>query len=134
MPVVQFTPLSSLVEPTFWHALTDLKIDVLRLSDDAVPIAGTYTVGKSIKDRETGREIALGCNISFSSESFSKDGMYVATNYPAVAIWMHLRTPQPISAAASGIFKNYNTIEEFKDAPKTEMFNAEANKARSART
>jgi ubiquitin-like modifier-activating enzyme ATG7 len=72
MPIVQFAPFSSLVQPAFWHELTNLKIDVLRLSDDILPITGSYSVGRSVKDRETGQEIALGCNLSVGSESFEK--------------------------------------------------------------
>lgn len=72
MPIVQFAPFSSLVQPAFWHALTDLKIDVLRLSDDAVPVTGSYSVGRSVKDRETGAEIALGCNLTVGGDSFAQ--------------------------------------------------------------
>jgi ubiquitin-like modifier-activating enzyme ATG7 len=72
MPIVQFTPFSSLVQPAFWHALTDLKIDVLRLSDDALPVTASYTVGRSVTDRETGNEIALGCNMIIGADAFEK--------------------------------------------------------------
>lgn len=72
MPIVQFTPLSSLVQPAFWHALTDLKIDVLRLSDDAVPLSASYTAGRAVHDRETGADIALGCNLSIGGDAFLK--------------------------------------------------------------
>ncbi|KAF7325738.1 Autophagy-related protein [Mycena kentingensis (nom. inval.)] len=111
MPIVQFAPLSSLVQPTFWHELTSLKIDVLRLSDEAVPITGSYTVGRSITDRETGNEIALGCNLSVGAESFDKNAPLPAGAFPA-----------------KGLLKNYNTIEEFKAADKTALFNQEAEK------
>lgn len=107
MPIVQFTPLSSLVQPAFWHALTDLKIDVLRLSDDAVPVFGSYSIGRSVKDRETGVEIALGCNLVVGGESFAQNAQSPAHAVPA-----------------TGVFKNYNTIEEFKAADKTALFNA----------
>jgi ubiquitin-like modifier-activating enzyme ATG7 len=72
MPIVQFAPFSSLVQPAFWHELTNLKIDVLRLSDEILPITGSYSVGRSVKDRETGQEIALGCNLTIGSESLEK--------------------------------------------------------------
>lgn len=73
MPIVQFAPLNSLVEPPFWHALTDLKIDVLRLDDTAVPVTASYSAGRSVKDRETGREISLGCNLSVSGDAYKAD-------------------------------------------------------------
>lgn len=78
MTVLQFAPFSSLVQPAFWHELTSLKIDVLRLSDDSVPINASYALGKSIKDRETGTEIALGCNLTVGSGSFNKDSFQYA--------------------------------------------------------
>ncbi|KAJ7927610.1 hypothetical protein B0H13DRAFT_1971142 [Mycena leptocephala] len=109
--IVQFTPFSSLVQPAFWHELTSLKIDVLRLSDEALPITGSYSVGRSVTDRETGNEIALGCNLSVGPESFDKGAH-----------------PPSGAFVAKGHFKNYNTIEDFKAADKTVLFNQEAEK------
>jgi ubiquitin-like modifier-activating enzyme ATG7 len=106
MPIVQFAPLSSLVQPSFWHELTNLKIDVLRLSDDILPISASYSVGRSVKDRESGQEISLGCNLTIGPDSFKK-GLQL----------------QPHSVAATGTFKNFNTIEDFKAADKTAIFN-----------
>ncbi|KAJ6595840.1 hypothetical protein DFH09DRAFT_1135756 [Mycena vulgaris] len=111
MPILQFAPFASLVQPAFWHELTTLKIDVLRLSDEALPITGSYSVGRSVKDRETGNEIVLGCNLSVGPESFDKSGQLPSGAYPA-----------------KGLFKNYNTIEDFKAADKTALFNQEAEK------
>ena len=70
MPIAQFAPLSSLVQPALWHKLSDLKIDVLKLSDAAVPIHGSYTAGRSVKDRESGQEISLPCNLTVGADSF----------------------------------------------------------------
>ncbi|EGO00864.1 autophagy-related protein [Serpula lacrymans var. lacrymans S7.3] len=111
MPVVQFTPFSSLVQPAFWHDLTRMKIDVLQLSDEEVPVIGSYTTGRSITDRETGQEIPLGCNLAVGGEAFQK-----SSQLPA------------FSVAASGIFKNYNTIEDFKASDKTAFFNQASEK------
>lgn len=76
MPIIQFTPFSSLVEPNFWHALTNMKIDILRLSDESIPITASYSSGRSIVDRETGSEIGLGCNLAVAGDAFSKDVQY----------------------------------------------------------
>ncbi|KAF8636201.1 hypothetical protein AX17_003689 [Amanita inopinata Kibby_2008] len=111
MPIVQFTPFASLVHPSFWHKLTDLKVDVLRLNDDALPLHASYTTGRSIKDRETGQEVALTCNLTVEGESFESQ----------------YRAP-PGSITISGTFKNYNTIDEFKAADKSALFNQEAQK------
>jgi len=81
MTVLQFAPFSSLVQPAFWNELTTLKVDVLRLSDDSVPITASYSLGKSIKDRETGKEIALGCNLTVGGGSFNKDSFQYAAYF-----------------------------------------------------
>ncbi|KAG6381874.1 hypothetical protein JVT61DRAFT_488 [Boletus reticuloceps] len=109
MPVVQFTPFASLVQPAFWHELTRLKVDVLRLSDDELSLAGSYSVGRSIRDRETGQDVALGCNISLGADAFDKT--------PTVSA---------LSVSARGVFKNFNTIDEFKAADKAALFNTVA--------
>ncbi|KAH8984457.1 hypothetical protein EDB92DRAFT_1887074 [Lactarius akahatsu] len=106
MTVVQFAQFSSLVQPTFWHELSRVKLDVLRLSDDSVPLTATYSTGRTIKDRNTGQDVPLGCNISVGGESFSED-----------------YSPPPNSITARGVLKNYNTIEEFKNADKRALFN-----------
>ena len=129
MPIVQFAPFQSLVEPAFWHALTDLKIDVLRLSDDAVPLTATYTTGRSITDRETGKDIALASTLSVGGDAFSKTPQSVflvlsnalpLSSPPSITL---NRVPQS-AIAATGSFKNFNTIEDFKNADKSALFNA----------
>ena len=40
--ILQFLPFSSVVETTFWHQLTQLKIDVYALNEDSVDITGCY--------------------------------------------------------------------------------------------
>lgn len=75
MTVVQFAQFSSQVQPTFWHELSRVKLEVLRLSDNSVPLTATYSAGRTIKDRNTGQDVALGCNISVGGESLSEDYM-----------------------------------------------------------
>ena len=72
MPVVQFAQFSSIVQPTLWHELSRLKLEVLRLSDETVPLTAAYSTGRTIKDRNTGQEVALGCNILVGGEGFSE--------------------------------------------------------------
>jgi ubiquitin-like modifier-activating enzyme ATG7 len=77
MPLLQFASFSSLVQPPFWHALTNIKIDVLRLSDKPLDITASYTPGRTIKDRETGADVALGCHLSIGGEAFENNAQYV---------------------------------------------------------
>lgn len=106
MPVVQFAPFASLVQPGFWHELTRMKIDVLRLSEDAIIVNGSYSVGRSIRDRETGQDVALGCNLTIGEDAYQKPSQL-----------------PPMSVQATGIFKNFNTIEDFKAADKAALVN-----------
>ncbi|KIY53447.1 E1-like protein-activating, partial [Fistulina hepatica ATCC 64428] len=105
MPVVQFSPFSSLIHPAFWHKLSDLKIDVLRLSDDLVPVSASYTYGRFITDRESGKQIGVGGDASLDDSSFDD-----------------------LPKNMAGAIKNFNTIEEFKNADKAKLFNDEADK------
>ncbi len=70
-PLLQFTPFASVVQPGFWNELTKLKIDVLKLSQEAIPICGSYSIGKAVTDRETGLEVALGCTLTVGADAFS---------------------------------------------------------------
>ncbi|KAF5389397.1 hypothetical protein D9757_004401 [Collybiopsis confluens] len=112
--VVQFAPLPSLAHPSFWHRLTQLKLDVLKLSDAHVDINATYRVGRLIHDRESGPGAFIGVGGSLAVEEDSFDQAH-----PVLAIG---------SVAAKGIVKNYNTIEEFRTADKSKLFNEAADK------
>jgi ubiquitin-like modifier-activating enzyme ATG7 len=76
MSVVQFAPFSSLIQPPFWHELTRLKLEVLRLSENHIPVTASYSIGKTIKDRNTGQEIELGCNISVGGDGLDENHRY----------------------------------------------------------
>ncbi|KDN42002.1 hypothetical protein RSAG8_07047, partial [Rhizoctonia solani AG-8 WAC10335] len=106
MTVIQFTPLSSLVQPAFWHDLVRLKIDVLKLSAESQPVTASYSAGKSIVDRETGQDVALGCQIVLGGDAFNGQ-----VNVPAHTVGVH------------GTLKNFNIIEEFKAVDKSALFN-----------
>lgn len=70
MPVVQFSPFTSLVQPEFWHELTRRKVDEFKLSQDAVQITASYTIGRTVRDRESGNDIALPANLSLGGDAF----------------------------------------------------------------
>ena len=71
---LQFTPFSSVVQPPFWHELSRLKIDQWKLSEGVTPVSASYAVGRSIMDRETGKEVDLGCHITVGGDAFDENG------------------------------------------------------------
>lgn len=46
--VFQFVPLASFVQGSFWHKLTETKLDVDRLSDASRPVTGFYSNSNSV--------------------------------------------------------------------------------------
>ncbi|KAG8797034.1 Autophagy protein 7 [Serendipita sp. 398] len=106
MSALQFTPFTSQVSPQLWHQLSKLKIDVLKLSKDSIPLNATYGAGRTVVDRETGKEIGIGCILNASGDGFIQDQF----------------SPAPNVAIASGSVMNFNTIEEFKGADKKSLF------------
>lgn len=115
MPTIQFAPFSSTVSPAFWHALVKIKLDVLKLDQGEIPIVASYAAGRTITDRETGAGIALPSSVTLDENAFS----------PAASV----HTP-PGSSLTSGKFKNFNTIEDFKNADKSALFNQLADEVR----
>ncbi|KAG7096468.1 hypothetical protein E1B28_003901 [Marasmius oreades] len=117
--IVQFTPLPSQTHPSFWHKLTELKLDVLKLSDAEVEIGGRYGVGRVFRDREAAGEKWVGVGGSLGVDEGSFGGQTTTTTTTSVPVG---------TAVARGIVKNFNTIEEFKAADKSKIFNQVADK------
>lgn len=107
MVVVQFAPFSSTVSPAFWHSLIKVKLEIQKLSSESLPIVASYSAGRSIKDRETGADVALASNLIVADDSLQLE---------------RFQAP-PGSTLVRGAFKNFNTIEEFKNADKQTIFN-----------
>ena len=93
MATLQFTPLTSQVSPLLWHQLSKLKIDVLKLSTDSIGLDATYGAGRTIIDRETGKDIPLGCTLNASGDGFSKETFTYALSF-ATAPWAERALPQ----------------------------------------
>ncbi|KAG8745053.1 Autophagy protein 7 [Ceratobasidium sp. 414] len=114
MTVIQFTPLSSLVQPAFWHDLVRLKIDVLKLSSESQTVTASYSAGKSIVDRETGQDVALGCQLVLGGDGLNPESRSCSDH--DFSIPTH-------AVGVKGTLKNYNTVEDFKAADKSALFN-----------
>ena len=69
---LQFAPFSSTISPSFWQALTTLKLQVLKLNDEPVPISASYTRGRTVKDRLTGESVGLGCTLELDERAFDQ--------------------------------------------------------------
>lgn len=69
--LLQFSPLPTQITPNFWHALTTLKLDTLRLSDDAVPITARYGIARRVPDRSRGGEVAVPGALALDEESLA---------------------------------------------------------------
>src|SRR5487761_1785251 len=64
----------AIVQPSFCTNLIDIGSKTLRLSPPMVTLTESYSAGRTIKDRNTGQEVALGCNIALGGEERSEDG------------------------------------------------------------
>ncbi|CAH7671090.1 hypothetical protein BY996DRAFT_4576611 [Phakopsora pachyrhizi] len=109
--VLQFVPFNSSIDPTFWHTLTKLKIDTLKLSEEPIPIRAWYERGRWVQDRESfgSNEIGMGGDLRVDGKSFSVD---------------EPKTRVPGRVTVHGILKNYNKIEDFKSCDKQALFNS----------
>ena len=69
---LQFSSFSSSINPSFWHALTTLKLRVLKLSDEPVPVWATYARGRTVVDRTTGEQVGMGATIELGGEGIER--------------------------------------------------------------
>ncbi|KAI5480659.1 autophagy-related protein 7 [Pseudohyphozyma bogoriensis] len=107
-----FSPFSTTISPSFWHALTSLKLKVLKLSDEPIPINATYSKGRTVKDRKTGEDVGLGCLVELDERSFDKSTPAPSTSTTAIPPASIDRITLP------GLLINFNTIEDFKNSDK----------------
>ncbi|XP_053962686.1 ubiquitin-like modifier-activating enzyme ATG7 [Anastrepha ludens] len=98
--LLQYAPLQSFVNHTFWHKLSEIKLNHDRLSDAPKPIYGYYTNFN-----------AKACLLETDYSAFNGDFTAPRNYHPAV-----------------GTLYNKNTVEEFKACDKNELLQSEGKK------
>ncbi|GAB0099224.1 Ubiquitin-like modifier-activating enzyme ATG7 [Sergentomyia squamirostris] len=98
--ILQYTPFTSFVNPSFWHKLAENKINVDRLSDSAKTICGFYS-----------NVDAINCLVEVDCTAFNES--FVP---PKNCFYTHGR-----------VF-NKNTIESFKEVDKNKLLQEEGNR------
>ncbi|XP_055679214.1 ubiquitin-like modifier-activating enzyme ATG7 [Lutzomyia longipalpis] len=100
--ILQFTPFASFVHPSFWHKLSENKLNVDKLCDSAKKIYGFYS------------------NIDASNCLLEVE--YTAFN--------QVFEPPKNCFNAYGVLHNKNTIEDFKNVDKNRILQEEGNQIR----
>ncbi|XP_061391359.1 ubiquitin-like modifier-activating enzyme ATG7 [Musca vetustissima] len=95
--ILQFAPLQSFVSPTFWHKLSEIKLDLDRLDDKPRSIWGYYT-----------NRNAKSCLLEIDYTAFNGD----------------FKAPK-FCYKSHGTVYNKNTIEEFKTCDKNALMKTE---------
>ncbi|KAL7752443.1 Autophagy protein 7 [Sorochytrium milnesiophthora] len=105
--VVRWThqPFSSAVEAAFWHALSQHKVDVLRLSSDALPVTAHYFAGSA------------GSGDADAVETPARLCLPGSALQPA-----NQHSAPPFAFVAVGQLHNVNTIEAFRTLDKNALF------------
>ncbi len=142
--ILQFDPLESAVDLSFWESLAKRKIEIYKLDDSDISIFGTFQGGRKLQQLDSNKSItkyAIPCRISVTSASFNTEAISsnteaissnteaISSNTEAIssnteAISSNTNTISSNTNTISsnqicyGILKNTNTIEEFKDLDK----------------
>lgn len=108
--MLQFLPFSSVVETTFWHQLTQFKIDVYALNEDSVDISGCYSnhalprlpacfsvdysaFDKSVQSKRRGDIICKGTLSNKNTiETFKETDKQLLLNQSGAKIWNAITT------------------------------------------
>ncbi|KAB0790475.1 hypothetical protein PPYR_15134 [Photinus pyralis] len=100
---LEYYPFSSTINPSFWHKLTEIKLDVDKLNEHNRPIWGYYSNLNLNK-----------CKTSlFEVDSTSFNGHY---------------SNQKVYIPVLGMLLNKNTIEQFKECDKNSLVQTEGKK------
>eukprot|EP01048_Picozoa_sp_COSAG05_P001094 COSAG05_NODE_34_length_27784_cov_62.890129_24_plen_701_part_00 len=69
MPPLKFMRWSSVVEPAFWQALADRKLDSMKLSEEPVPISVAYREAQNLREEPASAMTFLLTPSSFSAQA-----------------------------------------------------------------
>lgn len=111
---VLFTPLQSQPSPSFWHSLSSLKLDTLKLSSPVLSVSASYGTGRTITDRTDGRTVAINSALMLDGASLNDKDYNVPNGFAKVI----------------GRFQNFNTVEEFKAVDKSQLMKDVADQVR----
>lgn len=103
--VFKYVPFASFVHASFWHKLTELKLDVDRLDTKPRPICGFYSNAEAVQQPLH----ELDCT-AFNSGGSGVSGADASKS-------CLLRSP--------GVLHNQNTMEAFKDFDKLALLRSE---------
>ncbi|KAJ3348787.1 Autophagy protein 7, partial [Kappamyces sp. JEL0680] len=90
--MLQFDPFESAVDITFWETLAKNKMEVYRLDDSVLDIQASYEPGKKVKARTTQSVVLMPPRLLVNAAALG----------PSLA------------DAVPGVFKNTNTLPDFK--------------------
>ncbi|GAA5798153.1 hypothetical protein HPULCUR_003553 [Helicostylum pulchrum] len=111
--ILKFSQFNSAVDASFWQALVIKKLDVLKLSNEQLPVHGYFTMGQSALDT-LNQPIALPTRFSIPAEGLEMDSK--------IKLGYHHH----------GTLVNTNTIEEFRTIDKNNLFQQVTEKIKQA--
>lgn len=102
---LKFATFRSFVDSAFFHELSNLKLNKIKLDEAQIPLLGSYSI--SATNNSHSENSNSSSNQSYASLSVSKSGFSTEDFSP-----FHYTTPSP--CVARGSVLNVNTIETFK--------------------
>ena len=115
MSILQFEPLSSAIEASFWHKLAKNKLDSYQLDDSEKTLVGFY-------EFQARSSTLLPARLNVTGESFEPSIVYHSKSQE-----YRLKKDQ---ISVKGSLKNTNTIESFKELNKNDILNTLSEKVR----
>lgn len=130
MAVLQFAQFASAVDAAFWQALATKKLDVLKLSEAPQDIHAYYTTGRPLaSDSDEQQAVVVPARFCVPAQGLDNDdtrywlyGELASVFPPTRAYPLLLLIRQPFTFPVSGTLVNTNTLEDFKNIDKNDLF------------